>query len=156
MNHSGHYLAESASSDCSEEVKRPTVLIIDDDPNILQALERRFRHYEVNLLQAYHGAHGIWLATTEKPDLVITDLRMPQGQGHQVVECLRNNSNTNHIPIIVITGVRDDAMRHRLKRLGVEAYLTKPFNFEDLREAVARVITLEKRMLNVEREVSIG
>ncbi len=114
MNHSGHHSAGTTTCDCPTDFKEPRVLMIDDDPNVLERLKRRFRKYKVNLLQAYHGAHGIWLATTEKPDLVITDLKMPQGQGQDVVECLRNNSDTSHIPVIVLTGVRDDALNRTL------------------------------------------
>jgi DNA-binding response OmpR family regulator len=154
MNHSGHHPARTATDDCPTDCKELKVLTIDDDPTFLRWLELGFRQYKVNLLQAYHGAHGIWLTMTEKPDLVITDLKMPQGQGQDVVECLRNNSDTSHIPIIVVSAVRDDALKKRLRRLGVEAYLTKPFDFEDLRKAVECVITLEERTGNVERDAS--
>ena len=77
MHHSGHYSTSAAVADCPGDLKRPTVLTIDDDPNVLQAIQRGFRRYNINLLQAYHGAHGIWLATTQEPDLIITDVRMP-------------------------------------------------------------------------------
>lgn len=145
MQHSGHYSAGDATCDFLTGFDEPKVLTIDDDPNVLQVLKLRFSQYKVCLLQAYHGAHGIWLATTEKPDVIITDLRMPQGRGQDVVEYLKNNSDTCHIPIVVVTGVRDDALRHRLRRLGVKAHLMKPVSFEDVREAVECFIELQER-----------
>jgi len=124
---------------------QPILLTIDDDPNVSQAIGRRFSQYRVTLLQAQHGTHGIWLATTRRPDVIITDLRMPQGRGQDVVACLVRNPHTRHIPIIVLTGVFDEELRRRMLNLGVAAYLTKPVSFEDLCEAVGRFIDIEER-----------
>jgi response regulator RpfG family c-di-GMP phosphodiesterase len=121
------------------------LLAIDDDPNVSQAIRRRFGQYRVTLLQAEHGTHGIWLATTRRPDVIITDLRMPQGRGQDVVACLARDPRTRQIPIIVLTGVFDDELRRRMLNLGVAAYLTKPVSFEDLCEAVGRFVELRER-----------
>ncbi|OHB69274.1 MAG: hypothetical protein A2V70_01660 [Planctomycetes bacterium RBG_13_63_9] len=121
------------------------ILMIDDDPEISQAIKRRLSRYRVEVLQAYHGTHGIWLAMTEEPDVVITDLRMPQGQGQHVVERLKSSPETRHIPIIVLTGLFDEELERRLWKLGIDEYFTKPVNFEDLRKAVARFVELEEK-----------
>jgi response regulator RpfG family c-di-GMP phosphodiesterase len=128
------------------------LLTIDDDPNVSQALKRRFSQYRVTLLQAEHGTHGIWLATTRRPDVIITDLRMPQGRGQDVVAHLARDPRTCQIPIIVLTGVFDEELRRRMLDLGVVAYLTKPVSFEELCEAVGRFIDLEERQEGEEGE----
>jgi DNA-binding response OmpR family regulator len=129
----------------AEQSRCPTILCIDDDPEITDALRIRFRKYDVDVLTAYHGMLGYWLATTEHPDLVITDLRMPQGEGKYVVECLRNNAATCAIPVIVLTGQRGAELSRELKRLDVEIVLTKPVLFDDLIAAAAKFVPLNDR-----------
>ena len=159
MRHSGYHCFPAGScfptdtAECGTECEQPTILTIDDDPNISQALRRRFSRYKVTLLQAHHGTHGIWLATTKTPDVIITDLRMPQGRGQNVVAYLVRDPRTRHIPIIVLTGVFDDELRLRMLRLGVAEYFTKPVSFEDLRRAVGRFVDLQKQD-EVEEEAS--
>jgi DNA-binding response OmpR family regulator len=131
--------------DGSPDTHWPTILCIDDDPQIPEAIQLRLRSYEVNVLCAYHGMHGFWLAMTERPDLVITDMRMPQGQGDYVVECLRNNSDTSTIPVIVLTGQRKSEVQQRLHGLNVEAVFTKPVRFDELQAAIEQHVPLRKQ-----------
>jgi len=123
----------------------PTLLCIDDDPQISEAIALRMKDFNVNVLRAFHGMHGFWLAMSERPDLIITDVKMPQGGGDYVVECLRHNSDTRGIPVIVITGQRDPHLEGKMRRLGVEEFFTKPVCFDRLREAVVKYIPLRER-----------
>jgi DNA-binding NtrC family response regulator len=125
--------------------KWPTLLTIDDDPQISETLVARLNSFDVHVLCAYHGMHGFWLAMTNRPDLIITDIRMPQGGGDYVVDCLRNNSDTHDIPVIVMTGQRDTKLEARMRRLGVSDYFTKPVPFDQLAEAIRRYIPLTER-----------
>jgi len=134
----------AATLDSPETPKRPTILVVDDDPGVCQALVRYFSRYEAAVLQAHHGAHGIWLATTKRPDVIIMDLRMPQGQGQDVVEHLKRRSDTCRIPIIVLTGLYHDGLERRMRKLGVDEYFTKPVRFEDLCYAVRCFIDLRE------------
>jgi response regulator RpfG family c-di-GMP phosphodiesterase len=127
------------------EWEQPKILTIDDDPNIAQALQRLFHRFDVVVLQAYHGMHGVWLATVEMPDVIVTDLRMPQGQGQNVVDYLRRNPKTRHIPIIVLTGLRDPDLERRMWKLGIDGYLTKPVDFQELCAVVGRYVPLQER-----------
>ena len=145
MNESLDSSYSATIADCPDPVRQATILAIDDDPDILQTIKLRFRQYNVEVLQAFHGMHGFALAAEKKPDVIITDLRMPQGEGDYVVECLKRNSQTSHIPIIVLTGQRDNYLRRRLRNLGIDEYLTKPIAFDDLREAVGRFIDLQEK-----------
>jgi two-component system OmpR family response regulator len=145
MRHSRPSWFPSTDADCADQPDQPTILTIDDDPNISQALRRRFGHYRVTLLQAHHGTHGIWLATTRCPDVVITDLRMPQGRGQDVVARLIRHPHTRRIPIVVLTGMLDNELRYRMLNLGVAEYLIKPVSFEDLCNALRRFIELKEK-----------
>ena len=59
--------------------RTPTVLCIDDDPHVSEVIQDRLEAYEVRLLRAFFGTQGIWMAVTQDPDVIICDLRMPQG-----------------------------------------------------------------------------
>ncbi len=121
------------------------VLCIDDDPAIATALLLRLRPFQVNVTTAYFGEQGIWRAVTDRPDVIITDLRMPQGQGGYVVECLKGRADTRDIPIIVLTGCRDLASAKCMQALGVEDYLRKPLAFGALLDKLAKYIPLGHR-----------
>jgi response regulator RpfG family c-di-GMP phosphodiesterase len=136
---------DAAFQDDSAAPRWPTLLCIDDDPQIAEAIRLRLRDYQVNVLCGYHGTHGLWLAMTERPDLIITDMRMPQGQGDYIVECLRNNSQTRAIPIIVLTGQRGLEVTQKIRQLDVEAALTKPVSFEQLLSVIKQYIPVRPR-----------
>ena len=127
---------------------RATILCIDDDPEISETVALRLQQYDVEVLRAYHGMHGLWLAKTNRPDLIITDMRMPQGTGDHIIECLRANSDTRRIPIIVLTGQRNPRLEAIAHRLRVEKLLTKPVHFKELVAAIRTFIPLNTRRRN--------
>jgi DNA-binding response OmpR family regulator len=124
----------------------PKVLVIDDDPELLHSLELRFRNFELQMLAAYHGMHGIWLATIEKPDLIITDVRMPQGEGSYVMQCLSQRADTSAIPVIVLTGVRNLALQARLLQMGAVKVFHKPVAFDVLLNEISKHIGLREQV----------
>ena len=120
----------------------PVVLCIDDDPEVSETIALRLRHYEVDVLRAFHGMHGLWLAMTCHPDLIITDLNMPQGGGTYIIECLRNHSDTRGLPIIVLTGQRSPQLEATVRQLGAQHFMTKPVHFDDLATAINTFVPL--------------
>jgi DNA-binding response OmpR family regulator len=126
----------------------PTILCIDDDPQISETIGLRLNQYDVNVISACHGMHGFWLAMTNRPRLVITDVNMPQGTGDYVVDCLRRNSDTHDIPIIVLTGLRDPQLESRMRHSGADEYFVKPVYFDKLREAILKYLPLKERNWN--------
>ena len=91
-------------------------------------------------LQALHGMQGYWLACTELPDVIVIDLAMPRGNGAYVVECLRRNSVTREIPIIVLSGSDDSRMWAQVEAANVEATLTKPVPFDQLFDVIHALV----------------
>jgi DNA-binding response OmpR family regulator len=108
------------------------ILCIDDDPEVCRAIEFRLCKYGADVSCAYFGTHGLWLAMTKKPDVIITDIGMPSGGGDYVIECLKRNAQTRAIRLLVLSGRKDTALRQRLLHLGVEQWLTKPIREDDL------------------------
>ena len=121
---------------------RPMILCIDDEPQVSEAMTRRFSEYDVDVQRAYFGTQGYWLANNEMPDVIITDYRMPQGDGGFVVETLRKNQKTKHIPIVVLSGQVDPSTRVRLRRFGVRDILRKPADFLEILATVTKYIPL--------------
>jgi two-component system, OmpR family, KDP operon response regulator KdpE len=109
--------------------KDPLILLIDDEPQILRALKTILSASHFNIISAINGEQGLALTATQSPDLIILDLTLPDMDGIQVCEQIREWSS---IPIIVLS-VRDSE-KDKVAALdkGADDYLTKPFGIEEL------------------------
>lgn len=109
--------------------KDPLILLIDDEPQILRALKTILSAGRFKVISAVTGEQGIALAASQSPEVIILDLTLPDMDGIQVTEQIREWSST---PIIVLS-VRDSE-RDKVAALdkGADDYLTKPFNIEEL------------------------
>jgi DNA-binding response OmpR family regulator len=126
----------SVAEKSSQRQTGPKVLCIDDDPCVVNALARNLESRGAIVLGAYHGMQGFWLACTESPDVIITDIMMPRGNGDYVVECLRRNAKTRNIPVIVLSGICAAKLGERVKKLGADQVFAKPVNFNLLFRAI--------------------
>ena len=126
--------------DEDEHLRRWTVLIVDDTPDVIRVVHLALRQ-EFKVLTAPDGQKGLELALRERPDLIVTDLMMPELDGNQLVERLRAEPGVAHVPIIMLTarGAVDDRVLGL--ETGVNAYMTKPFSPREL-------ITTARSLLN--------
>lgn len=136
------------------ETTRQTILCVDDDPLISAAIARILGSHGVDVISAYSGPHGYWRLVTERPDLVIADLSMPNGDGAELVYCMRSNKATAGIPVIVMTGVQDERVRNRLEGMGVSAYLQKPVTASSLLCEIQRHLPLQAEIRHGQSERS--
>ena len=115
----------------------PRVLIVDDDPAIrlLYSINLQIEGFVV--LEAEDGRRGLEQACSERPDLVVTDVKMPGLDGFQLAEALRSDQRTRQIPLIFVSGETKPANAARARELGAFAYLTKPFDPPALASLVA-------------------
>ena len=118
----------------------PCVLCVDDDPDIQTIVEMRMRQYRVQVERAFHGMQGIMEAIRNQPELILLDLAMPNGNGIEVLESLRRNSQVAHIPVVVITGMRDQRLLSRVRASGAHAIINKPIDFELLVDTIGNII----------------
>jgi two-component system KDP operon response regulator KdpE len=109
--------------------KDPLILLIDDEPQILRALKTILTAHHFRVLLAYTGEQGIAMAVAQPPDVIILDLTLPDMDGIQVCEQIREWSR---VPVIVLS-VRDGE-KDKVAALdkGADDYLTKPFGIEEL------------------------
>jgi PAS domain S-box-containing protein len=118
-----------------------TVLYIEDDLANLHLVEQVFsRVGNIEIMPAVQGRLGLELARTHRPDLVLLDLHLPDMTGEDVAKALRADDATRAIPIVVLSADAYSSQRRRLLALGVDAYITKPFDVSEIMTLIARLI----------------
>jgi DNA-binding response OmpR family regulator len=112
------------------------ILIVDDEPNIVTALEFLLqRHgYEVHI--ARNGDEALELIEQHMPDLVLLDVMMPQRSGYDVCQRVREREDWRHIKIVMLSAKGRDVEMNKGMSLGADLYVTKPFS---TRELVAKI-----------------
>lgn len=140
----GGKLGEVVSEDNSE---LPLVLIIEDNTDVAHYLKTCLKE-KYQIVHALNGAIGIEIAHEKIPDIIISDVMMPEKDGFEVCESLKTNELTDHIPIIMLTAKA--TFKDRLTGLshGADAYLTKPFEKAELLTRIDQLILLRKKMLS--------
>jgi PleD family two-component response regulator len=121
------------------------ILIVEDDLDIAEMLERYFRDLGYAVLTANWGEDGVNICTAEHPDLVILDIRLPDVDGFEVARRIKANQRTRHIPIIFLTERRERSDRVRGLELHAEDYITKPFDMQELRLRVRNSLRRAQR-----------
>ena len=108
------------------------ILIVDDSPTEMYKLTGMLEKHGYVVLRAENGADGVALARLEKPDAVLMDIVMPGLNGFQATRQLTKDSETSHIPVIVVTTKDQETDMVWATRLGAKGYLTKPVEEEKL------------------------
>ena len=119
------------------------ILIVDDSPSQLLGIQRIVEKLGHESLTAEDGAAGVEVAKRELPDMVLMDVVMPNLNGFQATRTLSRDTNTRHIPVILVTTKDQDTDRMWGLRQGARAYLTKPFAEADLPDVIGRLLGSE-------------
>ena len=137
-----HSPAENAELSNGNPVERlPRVLIVDDDPDIIESIRFALKSKEVEVLIARDGNQGLAMAEKEEPDLVILDMMMPKRSGFLVLEQLRQTS-LRPMRFIMITANEGNRHKQYAETLGVDEYIQKPFPMDRLLGSVERLLRL--------------
>lgn len=121
------------------EVK-PTILVVEDDPDVADMLDAYFHVQGYDVLTAHLGKQAVETCLAHRPDLVILDIRLPDIDGYEVAHRLRTSHRTDDIPIIFLTEKRNRADRLQGLELGADDYITKPFDVQELRLRVRNAL----------------
>ena len=113
-----------------------TILVIDDDTDILALLEMSLVSDGFNVVTANNGISGLQNAKAKQPDLILLDVMLPQMDGLEVIKKLKEDAATRAIPVLWLTAKSQTADKLRGLEIGGDDYITKPF---DLREVTARI-----------------
>ena len=123
-------------------MSKEKILIVDDEKDIIELLQYNLEKEGYRISCAYSGEKCLENVKTELPDLILLDLMLPEIDGLDVCKFLKNNPQTSHIPIIMLTAKGEETDIVLGLELGADDYITKPFK---VRELLARVKTVLRR-----------
>lgn len=116
------------------------VLIADDEPNIVTALEFLLKRAGYDVRTATNGEEALALVESYLPDLVLIDIMMPGKSGYEVCQRMRERPEWRHIKIVMVTAKGREAEVSKGMSLGADLYVTKPFSTQELIAAVDRLL----------------
>lgn len=116
------------------------ILVIDDEPHLVEVLANRLQasHYEV--MTAVTGREGLEKAQKEKPNLILLDILMPDIDGYQLLQSLKEKAETKGIPVVILTVKKWSEDIQRAMSAGAVDYVVKPFDSKNLLEKIERVL----------------
>ena len=127
------------------EKEQPLLLLIEDNEDVLYYLIACLKG-NYRIVTAINGQQGIQTAMEQIPDLIISDVMMPEMDGYEVCAALKEKETTSHIPIILLTAKVDHASKLQGFRQGADAYLPKPFNQEELATRIQQLLKQRQQL----------
>lgn len=115
-----------------EEGNKKKVLIVEDEVALLETMKLRLEAEGYQAIVAENGKEGVLKALSEKPDIILVDIMLPEMDGMEMIRVLHSNSDFKHIPMIVVSCLGRDADVKKAKDVGAEDYLVKPYAYKDL------------------------
>lgn len=112
------------------------IMVVDDEPEMSRLTRFALEDQGFRVHVADNGPDGVQMAKTLHPDAIVLDLMMPGMDGFAVLKVLKQDESTADIPVLILTSMMDKAYRERCLTLGAQEYLTKPFNENQLFQAV--------------------
>jgi len=123
----------------------PKVLVIDDDPVIVQLLRVNFEIEGFEVVSAADGTEGFERAKADRPDVVLSDIMMPRMDGLQLVTQLKSHASTRALPVILLSAKAQNAEVQQGLDAGADDYVTKPFDPLELIDRVNAVLARARR-----------
>jgi DNA-binding NarL/FixJ family response regulator len=121
------------------------LLVVDDEPNLLRAVQAYLHAEGYDVAVARSSKEALVRIATERPDLIVSDIRMPGADGYALARQLRESSHTALIPIVFLTAKGETADRVKAFRSGVDAYITKPFEPQELLAIIENILKRVER-----------
>ncbi len=121
----------------------PRVLIADDEPNIVLALEMLMRREGYEIRTVHDGEKAVEAARDFRPDLILLDVMMPKMDGYEVCERLRADPALKGVSIVMLTAKGREVEREKGMALGADLYITKPFSTRDVVQKVKEVLAAQ-------------
>lgn len=116
------------------------ILIVDDDRQIVSLLASRLKANKYEIVVAYDAMQAVAKAFSEKPDLILLDIKMPAGGGIAVIDNLRNSAATSIIPVMVITAYPSPEIQQKVIEMGAVDFISKPFKAEDVLSRIRKAL----------------
>ncbi len=108
------------------------VLIVDDEPDIVESIKYSLELETIECLEAYDGEEALLKAKKERPDLILLDIMLPKMNGYKVARLLKFDNSYKHIPIIMLTARTQEQDIKLGEETGADEYVAKPFEMDTL------------------------
>jgi len=146
---------EAAAPSGRPAADAPTVLVVDDSPDIHRLLQVRLKQEQLQLASAMDGFEGVRLAEELQPAAILLDLDMPERDGFATLRDLKENPLTSRIPVIILSSTDNVQTKVAGLDLGAEDYITKPFNTAELRARIRAVLRIHSLMRMLEQRAQL-
>ncbi len=127
-----------------KKTDKTKILVVDDEPNIVQTLQDRLEMNEYIVVTASNGKEGLNVALKESPDIILLDVIMPIMDGHEMLEALRRHPDGKDIAVIMLTARNQTNDIARANVCGIEDYIVKPFDLSKLLEKIESIVENRK------------
>ena len=128
-----------------------TVLVVDDDPRIVELLRIALGAHGFRVVAASNGEEAIKQAFDEQPDIIILDVRLPRRSGYEVCEQIRREPELAHVPVLMVSALTETEARLQGLSRGADDYLPKPFSPKELIAKVRRHLARAEEVKNLSR-----
>lgn len=116
------------------------ILVVDDEPDVVMIIKTALQAEGYDVASAMNGPDALEEAAEARPDLIILDVMMPGMTGFEVLKVLKSEARTATIPVIMLTGVSDRKKMQEALSSGIEYYVVKPFDFDDLLSKIKQAL----------------
>jgi len=127
-----------------KKTDKTKILVVDDEPNIVQTLQDRLEMNEYQVVTAGNGREGLEKVEQEKPDVILLDVIMPIMDGHEMLEMLRKQPGGRDVSVIMLTARSQTQDIARANACGIDDYIVKPFDLSELLEKIESVVEHRK------------
>ena len=121
--------------------KRPVVMVVDDSITVRKVTSRYLSKHAIDVIVAKDGLDAVEQLREHIPDVMLVDIEMPRMDGYELTSNVRSDPNLKHIPIIMITSRAGSKHRDRAMQLGVNLYMTKPYQEDELLKNINAMLT---------------
>ena len=130
---------QASGREASASIARKKILIIEDHPDVRRVLTITLRHLGYETCEAADASAGIRMSLIENPDLIVMDLSLPDSSGLETAKRIKENSQTNHIPIVACSGWKSDEILAQAAEAGIVEFLAKPISPELLAAVIEKL-----------------
>ncbi len=122
------------------------VLIVEDEQDIRENIAEIFKLSKFKVFEAENGKIGLAIATEVQPDIIVSDILMPEMDGFGLLEKVKTNPGTDHIPVILLTAKTMIDSKLQGLKIGADDYITKPFNVDELVLRATNLVETRKKL----------
>ncbi len=122
-----------------KQASKQKILVVDDEPNIRQLVSRLLAEDYI-VIEATDGKEAVNTAFEQQPNLILMDIMMPNVDGYTACYTIKSNPATRAIPVVMLTGVGHELNKKLSQQFGADAYITKPFGLQELKDIIARLL----------------